>query len=261
MALPTLLIIGAIITLTALSGAFLFFGGKNTPQQISLDDSLPNALNVKLGREVSFNITNEAPRHARGTTSEGDFYAVNTGYGWRVIEVSNNPVSCERLRALNFPESFIEDCATSFADAKTVTEIKTENSSGDDVTIIGTISIPNDPSQSVTISSGGGNISLQNSNLEGVSNGETVVVSGTISGNASAGTVIVKEVIDVTTDEDDEIENILNSNSDSGDDIAEDDEESGDITEPETSQPLEDTPSLFNGFDLDNSGIEIQLVP
>lgn len=74
-------------------------------------------------------ITNSTENFLRGTVvdqrdgMQKDFYAIKIGEVWRIVEVTNTSVSCERFARLGFPSSFISDCKLSFSDAVTISEI------------------------------------------------------------------------------------------------------------------------------------------
>jgi hypothetical protein len=74
-------------------------------------------------------ITNQSGNFIRGklidvqTRFEKDFYLIKIGEGWRVVEITSEPVSCERFARLGFPNTFITDCRLTFSDAVTLSEI------------------------------------------------------------------------------------------------------------------------------------------
>ncbi len=207
---------------------------------------------------------------------EKDFYLIKIGENWRVVAITDRPVSCERFSRLGFPNLLIRDCELSFSDAVTLSEIDStledffKNSSNFSLKIIATVEGVEltEEGQIVTLDSGGEIIKVilsgDGSKLEV---GDLVVTKITPPNNNSNQSSNPSHTVYTTSDpvivnQDDknlfsqagvvpssEVLNIPNVVENESNKIYK-------INAPKTYAP----PSyFFNTYDVDNSFIDIQL--
>lgn len=262
------IIIVVAVFVALITGTYFFVfkkdSGISAPIKVSLEDALKNSLGVD---EVdTIVISNRTETHVRGTYSaEGDvkdFYAVNNGSSWKIFQIEGGKISCQRARALGFPEIFITDCENTHPSSKTAKEVADSSQSGDDVTIVGVINIPNDPSSGITISSGGGEISVSNidSNNSNISNGDVVVISGTVSEESDENTT---DSSDTSAESSSSNKKVIAETVDGFYDEITDDgsnDSDGTINEPQTTE-LTDEDIELNPLDRDYSGEGVLITP
>lgn len=127
-----LIIISSVLFFSAIAIAIIIFnkedkGDVNLLQEINKSLSLDERAEGLIPENVIIN--NSTENFLRGTVVDQrdglqkDFYAIKINDIWRIVEVSNTPVSCERFARLGFPSAFISDCRLSFSDAVTISEI------------------------------------------------------------------------------------------------------------------------------------------
>ena len=128
-----ILIVTAILFLTSL---FIFFIFINKEEKVDLTKEKENiekslSIDERADGIVPENIvfSNIIDNYARGKVTdsrdgiEKDFYAMKINGVWRIVEISNMPVSCERYARLGFSSSLISDCRLTFSDAVSISEI------------------------------------------------------------------------------------------------------------------------------------------
>ncbi|MFA7193428.1 MAG: hypothetical protein WC087_00740 [Candidatus Paceibacterota bacterium] len=192
----TLLISVTVILLTAIIILFLVLTSEDTVDEQKERDDIQKSLTIdeRSGSVVPENIVigQLAGNFARGKLTdandglEKDFFMIRIGELWRVVEITNLPVSCERFARLGFPNVFIQDCKLTFSDHVTLSEIDSTledfflSSNNTNLKIIGIVdSIENtENGQVVTINSGGESIQIQLSlNDSIVEEGDLLVTS------------------------------------------------------------------------------------
>lgn len=191
----TLIIIVSALLITAVGLAFYFLNSPEEQNEINISDvEKVFSLDERAGGVSAQNIliTRSAGNFARGTLTdsndglEKDFYLIRIGEVWRVVDITNQPVSCERFARLGFPNVFIQDCQLTFSDAVTISEIDAtldeffKSSSNINLKIIATVESveQNEDGQLVTIVSGDETIQIQLSNNDpAVEEGDLIVTT------------------------------------------------------------------------------------
>lgn len=216
----------AVLVLTAIVAAFLFVGRGEvdpvTPESITRVLNTDSRANGVMAVDVVF--TKQTDRFVRGTLTDSrdgsvqQFYAMYVGDVWRIVEVTNAPISCERFARLGFPDDFLTGCVLSFADAVTVAEIDaTLDASllqGAPLRVIGFVTSVDDTDGAsvLTIESGGVTETFTITDST-ITPGDLVVVTVssvqepstvTNSANANTGTYTASRV-ETVGDEDDEL--------------------------------------------------------
>lgn len=277
-------LIGAVITLLAVVSAFLFFGKGNDKEDIEKQqEQIKKSLSIDeraygvIPENVSFTIV--AGNFARGKLTDGsdglekDFFMIKIGDLWRVVEISNKPVSCERFARLGFPNVFIQDCKLSFSDAVTLSEIDSTlaefflSANNTNLKIIGIVdSIENtEDGQLITVSSGGETVQIKLSiNEPKLAEGDLIVTSITPPNKNSSIDdekednvyIAVNPVVVNEQDRDLFIDNPVVENNNSTSTINNPGNKLHKIDAPKSSAP----PSyFFNVNDVDNSFVDIEL--
>lgn len=277
-------LIGAVITLLAVVSAFLFFGKGNDKEDIEKQqEQIKKSLSIDeraygvIPENVSFTIV--AGNFARGKLTDGsdglekDFFMIKIGDLWRVVEISNKPVSCERFARLGFPNVFIQDCKLSFSDAVTLSEIDSTlaefflSANNTNLKIIGIVdSIENtEDGQLITVSSGGETVQIKLSiNEPKLAEGDLIVTSITPPNKNSSIDdekednvyIAVNPVVVNELDRDLFIDNPVVENNNSTSTINNPGNKLHKIDAPKSSAP----PSyFFNVNDVDNSFVDIEL--
>jgi hypothetical protein len=275
-----LIIISSVLVLTAIVSAVLYFGKEEEVKEVTVDEVQKIlTLDERAGGIISENvvITVSSGSFARGklidtsTGQEKDFYIMKIGEVWRVVEITDKPVSCERFARLGFPNIFIQDCQLTFSDAVTLSEIDAtlddffKSASNVNLRIIATVESveQTEDGQIITIDSGGEIIKIQLSeNDPSIQEGDLLVTTITPPNSKSTNNVYTttnsvvvnqedKDLFeDVTTDNTNTVGNntqvIENINSN----------KIYKINAPKTSAP----PSYFkNIYDVDNSFVDVEL--
>lgn len=182
----------AVLVLTALVVGFLMLTRDElpavTPELLTRVLETDSRAGGVVARDVTF--TKQTERFVRGTLTDArdgsvqTFYAMYVGDTWRIVEVTNAPVSCERFARLGFPDDFLTGCQLSFADAVTVAEIDATLDAallqGAPLQVIGFVTDVSDDGEAslITVTSGG---STETFAVQGVTValGDVVVVSVT----------------------------------------------------------------------------------
>lgn len=190
-----LIIAVSIILFTSIFIATVYFGKEKEENKIGLDDakkvlSLDERADGILAENVV--VTHSADGFARGkltdsnTGEEKDFYMIKIGDVWRVVDITDKPVSCERFARLGFPSVFIQDCQLTFSDAVTLSEIDAtledlfKSSNNFSLKIIATVETVQETEngQLVTVNSGGELVEiLISKNDPAVKEGDLLVTS------------------------------------------------------------------------------------
>ncbi|MBP9763312.1 MAG: hypothetical protein KBD10_01015 [Candidatus Pacebacteria bacterium] len=277
-------LIGVVITLLAVVSAFLFFGKGDDKEDIEKQqEQIKKSLSIDeraygvIPENVSFTIV--AGNFARGKLTDGndglekDFFMIKIGDLWRVVEISNKPVSCERFARLGFPNVFIQDCKLSFSDAVTLSEIDSTlaefflSANNTNLKIIGIVdSIENtEDGQLITVSSGGETVQIKLSiNEPKLAEGDLIVTSITPPNKNSSINdkkennvyIAVNPVVVNEQDRDLFIDNPVVENNNSTSTINNPGNKLHKIDAPKSSAP----PSyFFNVNDVDNSFVDIEL--
>lgn len=209
---------------------------------------------------------------------EKDFYLIKIGETWRVVEVSDQPVSCERFARLGFPNVFIQDCKLTFSDAVTLSEIDQTledfflSSDNLNLKIVGVVENieETENGQVITIDSGGEKIQVQLSvTTPKVQEGDLVVTSITPPNNYASNTNTQSTTIIYTSNNTVAINgndrdlfvntqvNVDNQNNNTQTyDTNNPSNKIYKINAPKTSAP----PSyFFNVYDVDNSFLDVEL--
>lgn len=127
-----ILIITSVLLLTSISLFFILYNNENVDVENEKSDitkslSLDERANGLIPENIIF--TSIIDNHARGKVTDGrdgierDFYAIKINNVWRIVEITNLPISCERFARLGFASSMISDCKLTFSDAVSVSEI------------------------------------------------------------------------------------------------------------------------------------------
>lgn len=272
-----LIIVTSVLFLSAIISAILYFGKEEVIDEITVDDAVKViSLDERAGGINAENliITDSVPGFARGkltdvlTGEEKDFYLIKIGDNWRVVEVSNQPVSCERFARLGFPNILIKDCKLTFSDAVTLSEIDAtlddffKNSSNFSLKIIATVESveETEDGQIVTIDSGGEIIEIILSNNDpAVEVGDLIVTNITAPNSRSENNNVVYQtnnsVVVNESDRDLFVEQ-TNNQSTITSPINTTENKIFKINAPRTSAP----PAYFkNIYDVDNSYVDVEL--
>ncbi len=279
----TLIIVVILLLITAIGLAFYFLNSPEEQSEITISDiEKVFSLDERAGGISASNIliTRSAGNFARGKLTdsndgvEKDFYLIRIGEVWRVVDITNEPVSCERFARLGFPNVFIQDCQLTFSDAVTISEIDAtlddffKSSENINLKIIATVESveQNEDGQLVTIVSGDETIKIQLSNNDpAVEEGDLIVTTitppNTKSTNKttvvyqSSNPVVVnqqdKDLFEQITNTNNNAVNTNNPNTDNGDS-----NKVYKINAPRTSAPPN---YFFNEYDIDNSFLDIEL--
>lgn len=275
-----------IILLTAVSSFFLIVNSDTEEKKISVDEIQKIISIDQRSSGINFEnivVTKSSSNFLRGTLKdlddglEKDFFLIKIGDIWRVVDVTNFSVSCERFARLGFPNTFIQDCKLSFSDAVKISEIDATleefflSSQNTNLKIIGDVESVEytENGQIVTIISGGEEVHLQLSvNDPVVEKGDLIVTTITPPNNNStekadntdktysaSNVVVVNDV-----DKDLFIENnVVNQNPATNIDLNNPNELENKIFKinaPKSYAP----PSYFkNVYDQNNSFIEVEL--
>jgi hypothetical protein len=146
-----LVIILSFIVITIV--AYLFLKPK---QEVVVEETPQEKIEKVVLENTSgsdFKITHVANNFARGEiTQDGtikDFYLVYTNGEWRIVSISEEPISCEKVTKIGIPNSMAGDCLYLSPKAKTPSQINLEASQGtldqDNLEIIGDINLGDDP--------------------------------------------------------------------------------------------------------------------
>lgn len=273
-------ILSAILILTAIGGAILIFSNEDV-KTVDIE-TIKNSLIIDdraggiLPENISISISNDSFLRGRVVDSrdgiERDFYSMKIGDVWRIVEITNSVVSCERFARLGFPDAFISDCRLSFSDAVSVDEIDATLDdlflSSVELKIIGVVeSIENtENGQIVTVSSGGSTtqISITDAKLN-TQIGDLIVTTITapkeyvytpqsnstnVVFNTEEVTIVNEEDRDLNTEDEEETHEQVNVKVNPNTNAV------YKIDAPKTSAP----PSyFFNVYDVDNSFVNIEL--
>ncbi len=273
-------ILSAILILTAIGGAILIFNNEDV--EIVDIETIKNSLIIDdraggiLPENISITISNDSFLRGRVVDSrdgiERDFYSMKIGDVWRIVEITNSVVSCERFARLGFPDAFISDCRLSFSDAVSVGEIDATLDdlflSSVELKIIGVVeSIENtENGQIVTVSSGGSTtqISITDAKLN-TQIGDLIVTTITapkeyvytpqsnstnVVFNTGEVTIVNEEDRDLNTEDEEETHEQVNVKVNPNTNAV------YKIDAPKTSAP----PSyFFNVYDVDNSFVNVEL--
>lgn len=301
----SLLVFSVIIIVVILVGTGSFFFINNSKKEVPVQESIENALatdsrahGVKPSEVV---INKREGQFARGVLvdlNDGKiktFYVIQIGDLWRVADVTEGAVSCERFTRIGFPADFIPDCQLSFPDAVTVAEIDAtidkallEGAPLQFIGLVTEITI-NDEEGTITlvISSGGEETTIQ-SNIENVQNidaGDIVVITAEVvvepnqdndnnssQQNGGGVTISITNVTEVG-DGDDEVTDPGNTNSlpQENEDTTNTQNNGGNNQENEVggtggvilkiNAPVTAPPAaqFFNAFDIDTSFEDISI--
>lgn len=282
------LIIGVVvllITAIAMSVILITKDEELDAYQVQVDIEKSLAIDERANGIVAENVvvTNISGDFARGkltdtsSSEEKDFYMIKIAGVWRVVEITNSPVSCERFARIGFPNVFIQDCRLSFSDAVTLSEIDATladfflSSQNVNLKIIGTVEnvTETENGQIITVNSGGEFIQIQLGPNEVVEEGDLVVTSitppnqnNTSSTENNSQTVYNSNNTVVVNNPDKDLfvdlNPILNPNNPVIDNNSTLDEDNKvyKIDAPKSSAP----PSyFFNVKDLDNSRVNVEL--
>lgn len=273
-------ILSAILILTAIGGAILIFNNEDV--EIVDIETIKNSLIIDdraggiLPENISISISNDSFLRGRVVDSrdgiERDFYSMKIGDVWRIVEITNSVVSCERFARLGFPDAFISDCRLSFSDAVSVDEIDATLDdlflSSVELKIIGVVeSIENtENGQIVTVSSGGSTtqISITDAKLN-TQIGDLIVTTITapkeyvytpqsnstnVVFNTEEVTIVNEEDRDLNIEDEEETHEQVNVKVNPNTNSV------YKIDAPKTSAP----PSyFFNAYDVDNSFVNVEL--
>jgi hypothetical protein len=283
----TLIIIVVALLITSIGSIFYFINSPEESTDIKISDvEKVFSIDERAGgiQAESILITRSAGNFVRGRLvdsgdgREKDFYLIRIGEVWRVVDITDKPVSCERFARLGFPNVFIQDCHLTFSDAVTLSEIDAtlddffKSSANINLKIIATVERVerNENGQLVTVNSGGETIQIQLSNNDpSVQEGDLIVTTITppntqtpsVSTNKgstiyqSSNSVIVneqdKDLFEVAKNPVNTIVNPTNPNPGNTDTT-----KVYKVNAPKTSAP----PSYFyNEYDVDNSFLDIEL--
>jgi len=159
------------------------------------------------------------------TGFKADFFAVKSDDEWQIVSVTDEPVFCERMERIGFSPKLIYDCALEYPGATTIDDLLVDIQNNINVfftNIIGTIAFIDDPAcvDCVQITSGGASVVVEMDqdqvSLDGITDGDTVVIAVDVSGDGN--TIIaseIEEVDDMSIGAD--ISNISNGSSNLGD--------------------------------------------
>lgn len=190
-----LIIIVSVLFLTSITILFLVLNQEDEQEMLAVSDATRIISIDERSAGVSAEniiITNSSESFVRGKLFdsfagvEKDFYLIKIGDTWRVVDITDQPVSCERFARLGFPNVFIQDCKLSFSDAVTLSEIDKTledfflSSENTNLRIIGVVDsiVENENGQIVTLISGDQTIQIQiNSEDETVQEGDLIVTS------------------------------------------------------------------------------------
>jgi len=197
-----LVVIVIVLVCTSIGAAFFLF--TDTPDPIPTDEVITRALvtDERSSKVIpsAVRITKATERFARGTlVDETDgltknFFALRIGDVWRIVDVTNITISCERFARLGFPDDFIADCVLSFSDAVTVAEIDATLDamllSGSQLRVIGFVTEVSEgvDGSLVTVSSGGETETFTIANAN-TSVGDVIVVTIEAISNPNQGNV------------------------------------------------------------------------
>jgi hypothetical protein len=279
----TLIIVVILLLITAIGLAFYFLNSPEEQSEITISDiEKVFSLDERAGGISASNIliTRSAGNFARGKLTdsndgvEKDFYLIRIGEVWRVVDITNEPVSCERFARLGFPNVFIQDCQLTFSDAVTISEIDAtlddffKSSENINLKIIATVESveQNEDGQLVTIVSGDETIKIQLSNNDpAVEEGDLIVTTITPPNTKSTNktTVVYQSSNPVVVNQQDKdlFEQVTDTNNNTNNtNISNPDNNNSDkvykINAPKTSAPPN---YFFNEYDIDNSFLDIEL--
>lgn len=278
-----LIILVSIIFLTAVGLAILFFNSPEDVSEINLADAQRIiSIDERAGGISADNvsITRTSGYFARGkltdssTGVEKDFYLIKIGEVWRVVEITDKPVSCERFARLGFPNVFIPDCELSFSDAVTLSEIDAtledffKSSVNTNLKIIATVESieETENGQLVTLLSGETTIQITLSNDDpSLREGDLIVTTITPPNNQGSSSSTQQNVVYT-------VSNPVVVNQDDRDLFAENPIETPiinpNITPPSNTDKIYkiDAPKtsappayFFNVYDIDNSFVDVEL--
>lgn len=117
-------------------------------------------------------------------------FAVKVDGEWKIAEVVDTTYSCERMTAIGFNNTIVDDCTLSYPEAKKVSDILAiyeKNRAPFQTSIIGTVLVPLDPScNCLTVSSGGEEVVIytdttSSGEYSNFTEGDVVVVTGIVS--------------------------------------------------------------------------------
>lgn len=281
-----------VLLLTAIATAFLLLQS-NTVTPVT-PELLTRVLDTdsRAGGVVASNVifTKQTERFVRGTltdTRDGSvktFYAMYVGDVWRIVEVTDTPVSCERFARLGFPDDFLTGCRLSFADAVTVAEIDaTLDASllaGAPLRVIGFVTDvqTTDDTSVVTITSGDASETFTVSG-SALTPGDVVVVTvgelqepGTVSGAGTSSGTYTAVRVETVGSEDAEL---LTGTTPTGT-LPQENQNTASETQPQSSGPVSGSNSttiykvqaphvapppqyFFNVYDIDTSFMNVQI--
>lgn len=276
-----LIIIVSVLFLTSITILFLVLNQEDEQEMLAVSDATRIISIDERSAGVSAEniiITNSSESFVRGKLFdsfagvEKDFYLIKIGDTWRVVDITDQPVSCERFARLGFPNVFIQDCKLSFSDAVTLSEIDKTledfflSSENTNLRIIGVVDsiVENENGQIITLISGDQTIQIQiNSEDETVQEGDLIVTSITPPNinnpnNSTQTTYNTTGTVAVNSDDRELFENIPTTpTSQTPTSNTEDPSKKLDkINAPKSYAP----PSYFkNVYDQDNSFIDVEL--
>jgi len=284
----TLIIIVATLLITSIGSIFYFV---NTPEEspdIKISDiEKVFSIDERAGGIQAENIliTRSAGNFVKGRLidtrdgKEKDFYLIRIGEIWRVVDITDKPVSCERFARLGFPNVFIQDCQLTFSDAVTLSEIDAtlddffKSYANINLKIIATVESVeiNENGRLVTIISGDETIQIQLSNDDpSVQEGDLIVTTitapntQTASSSTNQSSTVYQSSNSVVVNEPDrDLVSVVNNNANSNtvnptstNPGNNDPNKVYKVNAPKTSAP----PAYFyNEYDVDNSFLDIEL--
>lgn len=166
----------------------------------------------------NFRLTNIKGNHARGevvidgVTKNVHLITIN-GEDWVVVEISEDPISCEKAERMGYPSSMVSDCLYEYPAAEEVAVIlawtKDELISAGEIEIIGKIELGDDPSvDTFKIVSDDGEFIIitydpDDENLNNLIDGDYVVINVTPSEDGNGEIILdLNSVEEVQTVED-----------------------------------------------------------
>ncbi|MDA8611494.1 hypothetical protein N9L18_01350 [Candidatus Pacebacteria bacterium] len=291
-------IVVAVLVAGGISFFLLYEPEEKTPVEESIQDALSTDDRAKGVNPSRIVIVKHEGQFARGTVfdlndqKKKTFYAIQIGDHWRIADVVEDSVSCERFTRIGFPADLIPDCQLSFPDAVTVAEIDAtidqeflEEAPLQIIGLVQNITInEQEGTASIEIASGGVSTTVESSsgNVSGIETGDTVVITAEVIVEPNqnnndpeqgvGGTTISVSNVTQIGEEDDDIVLAENTNplpqETGGDEEDNDDGTSQNnpvnsgggtilkINAPVTAPPVE---QFFNAFDIDNSFEDIKI--
>lgn len=212
------LIIVLIIGFVLVSGSLVFLYVKDdssaTLPKATTEDKIDSAIANRmrsLGSGSGFSAVNDfrliniKGNYARGeivvdgVTKNVHLISVN-GEDWVVVEISKDPISCEKAEKMGYPSSMVSDCLYKHPDAEKVEVVlawsKEKLISVDEIEIIGEVNFGDDPTDGTfeLVSENGDSIIIaydpNDENFNDLSDGDYIVVNVTPSENENGDVVL-----------------------------------------------------------------------